>query len=193
MTRPAASDRAFGIELEASRPALMRLATRLSHDHAIAECLVQSTLLRAWRSRGQLRDLRALRGWLFSICRRENARMYDRKQHPTIDIDSLVPEQQPAVADVDPVEAREIRMAVLSLHEMYRVPIVLQVVEGWSTAEIAGHLGIPRETVLTRLFRARRLLRARLQADRDMRDGSRPVSAGGPGQVRASSPRRAAR
>ncbi len=182
----------FAAELESSRPALMRLALRLSRERASAECLAQATLLRAWRSRGQLRDPRALTGWLLSICRREHARQFDRKKLPTVDIDSLLPEQQPAVMDFDPIEAREVRAAVLGLDDMYRVPLVLQVVEGWSTAEIASHLGVPRQTVLTRLFRARRLLRVRLQADAPPAGGS-ALNADDRAEGRPGSPPRADR
>ncbi|MCI0434092.1 MAG: sigma-70 family RNA polymerase sigma factor [Gemmatimonadetes bacterium] len=172
----------------------MRFASRLNRDHSTAECLVQSTLLRAWRSRSQLRDPRALTGWLLQICRREHARLYDRKQLPTVDIDSLLPEQQPVVEGGDPVEFSEIRDAVFDLDDMYRVPLVLQVVEGWSTAEIASHLGVPRQTVLTRLFRARRLLRSGLQALSGFQGGkSRPVSAADRAPGLPSSPSRTAR
>lgn len=181
-------DATFVAGLESSRPALMRLAGRLSRDRAGAECLAQATLLRAWRSRGQLRDTRALTGWLLSICRRENARLYDRKRLPTVDIDDLLPEQEPAITDADPIEAREVRAAVNGLDDLYRVPLLLQVVEGWSTAEIADHLGVPRQTVLTRLFRARRLLRARLQPSLVDDGNDPPVSAGGRDRP-ASTPR----
>ena len=180
-------DAVFAAGLDSSRPALMRLAGRLSRDRSGAENLAQATLLRAWRSRRQLRDPRALTGWLLSICRRESARLYDRKQLSTVDIDGLLPEQEPAVTDADPVEAREVRAAVDSLDDLYRVPLLLQVVEGWSTAEIAGHLGVPRQTVLTRLFRARRLLRARLRPERDGDADGAPVSAAGRGRPRLPS------
>jgi RNA polymerase sigma-70 factor (ECF subfamily) len=192
MTGAADSECAFGTDLEASRPLLMRFASRLSRDHSIAECVVQSTLLRAWRSRTQLRDPRALNGWLLQICRREHARLYDRKQLPTVDIDSLLPEHQPVVEDGDPVELFEIREAVLGLDDMYQVPLVLQVVDGWSTAEIAIYLGLPRQTVLTRLFRARKLLRARLETCADACGDSGAVSAVGRGRSVALDRSRAA-
>ncbi|MEX1994734.1 MAG: sigma-70 family RNA polymerase sigma factor [Steroidobacteraceae bacterium] len=170
-------DEAFGAELEASRPAIKRLASRLSRDHATAECLVQSTLLRAWRYRGKLREPRAMRGWLLQICRREHARLYERKRLPTVDLDSLQPEQQPVVEDGDAVAYAEVRQAIHDLDEMYRVPLVLQVIDGWSTADIARHFGVPRQTILTRLFRARRLLRRQLESGSTSADSPDPVSA----------------
>lgn len=182
MTRTANADAAFATELVATRPALMRFACRLSRDRSTAECAVQATLLRAWRSRSQLRDRNALQGWLLRICRREHARLYERKQLATIDIDDLQPEQMPAVEDGDPVELAEIRRAVLALDDKYRVPLLMQVLEGRTTAEIAAMLGMPRQTVLTRLFRARRLLRQKLEPRGVVRADGPQISADGAGR-----------
>lgn len=123
------------------------------------------------------------------ICRHEHARLYERRQLPTIDIDSLLPGQVPVVEDGDPVELVEIRNAVFGLDEKYRVPLVMQVLEGRSTAEIAAILRVPRQTVLTRLFRARRLLRERLAKGAAIPACSRPVNAAGAGRSRPSSQR----
>lgn len=187
MTITADADSTFATELEASRSVLLRYACRLSRDRSTAECAVQATLLRAWRSRAQLRDRSALQGWLLKICRREHARLYERKQLTTIDIDSLQPEQMPAVEDGDPVELADIRNAVLGLDDKYRVPLLMQVLEGRSTAEIAAILGVPRQTVLTRLFRARRLLRQRLDSGDSPGASRAPINAAGGGRSRRAS------
>lgn len=154
-------DTAFEVQLETLRPQLMRLAYWLSRDHAIAEDLVQETMLRALRSQEQLKETYALRKWLFTICRREHARLYQRKRHPTTDIDELPADSQPTARESDSVEILQLREAILGLDDMYREPLVLQVMGGYSTEEIAGELGLNIATVLTRLFRARNQLRAR--------------------------------
>ena len=56
----------------------------------------------------------------------------------------------------------EVRAAILALEPDYREPLVLQVLMGYSTEEIATHLGINPGAVLTRLFRARQKLKAAL-------------------------------
>ena len=53
----------------------------------------------------------------------------------------------------------ELRAALFKLPEEYREPLVLQVLMGYSTAEIAAELGLSTGAVLTRLFRARKQLR----------------------------------
>ena len=145
------------------RPALMKHAFWLCRSRSAAEGLVQETMLRAWRSRDQLRDPHALKGWLLTICRREHARAFERRQVLTVCIDDVPDDAQPVVEDADPAEITEVRKAILALDPLYCVPLIMQVIEGRTTAEIAARLGVPRQTILTRLFRARRLLRERLQ------------------------------
>jgi RNA polymerase sigma-70 factor (ECF subfamily) len=54
------------------------------------------------------------------------------------------------------------RQAILQLDVIHREPLVLQVLLGYSTEEIAEHLQISVAAVLTRLFRARQVLRQQL-------------------------------
>jgi len=61
-----------------------------------------------------------------------------------------------------------LRPDLFKLPEEYREPLVLQVLMGYSTAEIAAELGLTTGTVLTRLFRGRRQLRALCGGDTAM-------------------------
>jgi RNA polymerase sigma-70 factor (ECF subfamily) len=146
--------------LESFRPDLMRFAFWLARDRAVAEDVVQETMLRAWRARNELRNSTALRPWLLTIVRRENARLHERKRLPTVDLDEVIASQDTGLAlnDVDP-EIADLRRAILALPDEYREPIVLQVLGGFSTGEIAKELGLSVPAVLTRLFRARNKLR----------------------------------
>jgi RNA polymerase sigma-70 factor (ECF subfamily) len=146
--------------LESFRPDLMRFAFWLARDRAVAEDVVQETMLRAWRARSELRDSNAVRPWLLTIVRRENARLHERKRLPTVDLDELIASQDIALAfnDTDP-EIADLRRAILGLPDEYREPIVLQVLGGFSTGEIAKELSLTVPAVLTRLFRARNKLR----------------------------------
>ncbi|MFL6603800.1 MAG: sigma-70 family RNA polymerase sigma factor [Steroidobacteraceae bacterium] len=146
--------------LESFRPDLLRFAFWLARDRTVAEDVVQETMLRAWRSRTELRNSSALRPWLLTIVRRENARLHERKRLPTVDLDEVVASQDIGLAlnDAGP-EIADLRRAILALPDEYREPIVLQVLGGFSTGEIAKELGLTLPAVLTRLFRARNKLR----------------------------------
>lgn len=141
------------------RPDLYRFAFWLARDPGVAEDVVQETMMRAWKSLDALTDEAAAKPWLLTIARREHARLYERKRLETVDVDDLAAAEDPALASSDDHETREVRAAIFALPEEYREPLVLQVLMGYSTAEIATHLGLTNGAVLTRLCRARQRLR----------------------------------
>jgi RNA polymerase sigma-70 factor, ECF subfamily len=150
----------FSRLLEMLRPDLLRFALWLARDRAVAEDVVQETLIRAWKSREELKDPAAARPWLLTIVRREHARLFERKRLPTVDVESVEALGDPALASDGDAGLHDLRGAIMKLPDEYREPLVMQVLGGFSTAEIAAELELTQPTVLTRLFRARNKLRA---------------------------------
>jgi len=145
---------------ESMRPDLLRFAHWLARDRSLAEDIVQESLLRAWRSRDTLKDRGAARAWLLTIVRREHARLYERKRLELVSLDEALESQAPAkVADPEG-DLFTLRNAIMRLPIEYREPLLLQVLGGFSTEEIARELALSSTAVLTRLFRARNKLRA---------------------------------
>jgi RNA polymerase sigma-70 factor (ECF subfamily) len=142
------------------RPDLLRFAFWLSRDRALAEDVVQESMLRAWKAQDSLLDEAAAKPWLLTIIRREYARTFERKRFPTVDVDELIAKEEPLLAAAEEQDIRDVRIAMMKLPDEYREPLVLQVLMGYSTAEIARELGLSSPAVLTRLYRARRQLRA---------------------------------
>jgi RNA polymerase sigma-70 factor (ECF subfamily) len=142
------------------RPDLLRFAFWLSRDRALAEDVVQETLLRAWRAQDTLLNEAAAKPWFLTIIRREYARTFERKRLPTVDVEELIAQEAPTLAAGDEHDIQELRAALFKLPEDYREPLVLQVLMGYTTAEIAAELGLSNAAVLTRLFRARKQLRS---------------------------------
>ena len=101
----------------------------------------------------------AARPWLFTIARREHARLFERKRLPTVDVEEVEALGDPALATDGDAGLIDLRRAILKLPDEYREPLVLQVLGGLSTAEIAAQLKLTQAAVLTRLFRARNRLR----------------------------------
>lgn len=134
---------------------MYRYAAWLCRDPGIAEEVVQETLLRAWKSLDALRDDIAAKQWLLTIVRRENARYFERKRLETVDIDDLTSSQSVMLAETDDADFDDLREAIYRLDNDYREPLVLQVLLGHSTREIAAMMGIKSGAVLTRLHRAR--------------------------------------
>lgn len=134
---------------------MYRYAAWLSRDRAIAEEVVQEAMLRAWKSLEALRDDAAAKPWLLTIVRRENARYFERRRLETVDIDNLTASQAALLADAPDEELNDLREAIFELDNDYREPLVLQVLMGYSTAEIGEMMGLKQGAILTRLHRAR--------------------------------------
>jgi RNA polymerase sigma-70 factor (ECF subfamily) len=142
------------------RPDLLRFAFWLARDRALAEDVVQETMIRAWKAQDSLLDEGAAKPWFLTIIRREYARTFERKRFVTVDVEELIAKEEPMLAAADDQELTELRAAIFKLPVEYREPLVMQVLMGYSTAEIAAELELSNAAVLTRLFRARRQLRA---------------------------------
>jgi RNA polymerase sigma-70 factor (ECF subfamily) len=145
---------------------IFRYAVWLIRDRAIAEDVVQETFLRAWKSLDSLQDEGAAKSWLITILRRENARRFERKQFDLVDIDDVSVADPVAPSDGN-IENRDLRRAIASLSEEYREPIVMQVLMGFSGDEIAEQLNLNKNTVMTRLFRARSQIKDILTKDNE--------------------------
>ena len=142
---------------------LYRYAYWLCRDRFVAEDLVQEAFARAWRGWQNLRDGDATKSWLYTILRNEHARLFERKR-PEIDdaqeLDAIVDSRSVTVSD-----EIEMRQALEALPPTYREPLLLQVLGGFSCAEIGKMLSISEGAVMTRLTRARLALRKILGSD----------------------------
>ncbi|AIF98362.1 RNA polymerase sigma factor [Alteromonas australica] len=147
---------------------IYRYAYWLVKDRSVAEDIVQETFLRAWRSLDALNDEKAAKSWLITILRRENARRFERKQLDVVDIEDVSIHDDTQRADED-IQDRELHRLLGSLTLEYREPLILQLIFGYSGEEIANQLGLNKNTVMTRLFRARNQLRESLENESEQR------------------------
>jgi RNA polymerase sigma-70 factor (ECF subfamily) len=154
--------RRFETLCEALRPDLLRFAFWLGRDRELAEDVVQEALLRAWKSFDTLAEEDKAKSWLLTIVRRELARSFERKRLEVADLDALVTAEAGVLAAEEDAGLAEMREALFRLSDEYREPLVLQVLMGYSTREIADQMGLNQGAVLTRLFRARARLRQEL-------------------------------
>ncbi|WP_375750840.1 sigma-70 family RNA polymerase sigma factor [Vibrio sp. HN007] len=146
---------------------LYRYAYWLCKDKMVAEDLVQETCLRAWKSLDSLQDDKAAKSWLITILRRENARRFERKQLELVDIDDHGAETK--VSDDAHHQQEWLQAQIMKLDIEYREPLFLQVIGGFSGEEIGSILDLNKNTVMTRLFRARNQLKEMMDSNEDMR------------------------
>ncbi|MCW8093054.1 sigma-70 family RNA polymerase sigma factor [Alteromonas sp. ASW11-130] len=147
---------------------IYRYAVWLIKDTSVAEDIVQETFLRAWKSLDALQDEGAAKSWLITILKRENARRFERKQLPMTDVNEefLFDEIEPAQISM---QQRDIQRLLAGLSTEYREPLVLQLIFGLSGEEIAQQLNLNKNTVMTRLFRARNQIREALENQSNFR------------------------
>ena len=169
---PAPNDRIrqFEIQILPHVPDLYRVARRLGVTPSDAEELVQETCLRAFRTQDQLRRTDAARTWLFAVFRSVFLR-FTAKLRSTGSASSIPLEVLPDLArwddfretGVEWATLEDVRAAILRLPLVYREALLLAHVAGFSYRELARILEVPLGTVMSRLFRARRLVREALR------------------------------
>ena len=148
---------------------LYRFAFWLCHDKQVAEDLVQETFLRAWRALDSLKDEKAAKAWLITILRRENARRFERKRFEMSEYEEATIEDDHSLSNEQQIENNWLRMKIAALPEEYREPLVLQIIGGFDGEEIAQLLSLNKNTVMTRLFRARNQLKDAIEKEPNVR------------------------
>ena len=148
-------------------PRLRRLGRVLTRDVTDADDLVQMTVERALRHRGQWRPGTRLDSWMFRIMKNawiDESRVRSRRA-AVMSPEALgehVGDDGAAGLDAR-LEARALEAAVARLPEDQRLAVALVLVEGLSYKEAAEVLGVPQGTLTSRLGRGRAVLIAELQ------------------------------
>lgn len=140
-------------------------ALRVTRDPVLAEDLAQETFVRAYRGLGTFRGDAQVRSWLYRIATNLalNA-VQRRREYPAETLPEPAQESGPA-REFEMSELRaELRDAIETLPEELRGPLVLREYHEMSYQEIAAATGLPLNTVRTRILRARRALRDRMEA-----------------------------
>jgi RNA polymerase sigma-70 factor, ECF subfamily len=160
---------ALGEVLLSCHNSIYRYARALSHDPALAEELVQETYKRALAAKRRPNPLTAgnVRPWAFTILRNIWQNTLRHNEHAGIgeplDHEIADPGFEPMEAVLTRQLLRsEIVQAIDALPAGFREVVILREIEGLTYVEISEVLSCPRGTVMSRLARARHLLRGML-------------------------------
>ena len=133
---------------------------RLGHNQQVSEDLTQESFLNAWRHISQLRDGKALSGWLYRIAS-NTSKLFWRKHREVQGIEDIeVSDNNVAYDKVGHNEELEfLKNAVARLPMKLRQTIILHYMQQLTIAEAAEAEGIREGTFKSRLNRALNLLR----------------------------------
>jgi RNA polymerase sigma-70 factor (ECF subfamily) len=166
--RVARGDRAaFDMLFRRYGPRLRRFIERTTQRPHLIDEILNDTMLVIWRKAGSFDERSKVSTWILGIALRRGLRARERAARVAF-IDHAEP-AEPATEPDEHLSRKELRAdldrALESLSPEHRAVVELTHFEGYSYPEIAAIVGCPVDTVKTRMFHARRRLRA-LLADR---------------------------
>ena len=160
-------------------PQLFSTALRMTRSRSDAEDLVQETYIKGWRSFHTFQEGTNLRAWLFRIMTNTYINKYNAQKRKGTEVElddveelflykrlgSIDQSQLSSSAEDQMLELftdDEVKNALESLPEDFRIPVLLSDVDGFSYKEIAEMLEIPIGTVMSRLHRGRKAMQKML-------------------------------
>ena len=158
---------------------LFSTALRMTRNRSDAEDLVQETYIKGWRSFHTFQEGTNLRAWLFRIMTNTYINKYNAQKRKGTEVElddveelflykrlgSIDQSQLSSSAEDQMLELftdDEVKNALESLPEDFRIPVLLSDVDGFSYKEIAEMLEIPIGTVMSRLHRGRKAMQKML-------------------------------
>lgn len=161
--------RAFEQMYESLRPRLTRFLLRLVKRQALVEEVVNDTMMVVWEDIDTFKGESRLLTWVFAIAYRKGMKALARNDAPVDEeadytqwSDAPDPEEQTALAH----RQRALRHAIDGLSADHRAVMDLTYFHEMGYREIAAVMDCPVDTVKTRMFHARRLLKRSLSGDR---------------------------
>lgn len=158
---------------------LYNFACWLTQDRHEAEDLVQETYAKAWKGFSSFQPGTNFRAWIYRILRNTFLTSRTGLKAATVPLeeddasDAVVESETPESIYLSRMSAEQLQSAIDELPVQFREVLLLCEVEEMSYQEIAETVGIPMGTVMSRLSRARKMLRQRLvsQNERGARHG----------------------
>jgi RNA polymerase sigma-70 factor (ECF subfamily) len=146
--------------------AIYRLAISIVRDPAIAEDVVQETLIKAWQALPAFRGESSLRRWILTIAHNTAVSVLRATREDAHDPHTIPDRPASESLELDAqnrLAVEQLWEALAELDEISRALIVLREIEGLSYDELSTVMRLPLPTIKSRLFRARKVLATALE------------------------------
>lgn len=146
---------AFRMLYEQFTGSATRTAIAITRNHEMAKDAVQETFIRVYRNIGQYDSSKPFEPWFYRILTNECNRLLKKESQPPHRIVDEWRENNPPPFQL-PVDIYE---AIQSLKDLYRIPFILKYLNDFTVKEISEVLELNVNTVKTRIFQARNLIK----------------------------------
>ncbi len=161
---------AFEALYRAFNDRIYNFARQVVGSDADAADVAQETFVRAWKSLPTLRDESSFGGWLYRIARNQSSEVLSRRRRgqvslagesaEVINIPSETPDPEDSALDSEAIGMLD--RAISELTPEHRAAVAMHHLDGMDVADVAKALCLPKGTILSRLARARAVLRRKL-------------------------------
>lgn len=158
--------RAFSELLHPYRNRLFAVCMRTTGNRADAEDALQDALIAIWQHLPKFRGEASISTWAFRIATNASLTLLRKRREVTVD-----DEAEYVLEEADPTDFAEehavkdrVQQALATLSEDFRVALVLREFGDYTYEQIAEYQQVPVQTVRSRLNRARKQLKAALEA-----------------------------
>jgi RNA polymerase sigma-70 factor, ECF subfamily len=144
-------------------PRLARFLVRIvGNSHDVVE-IINDVFFVVWNKAAEFRGEASVSTWILSIAYRKGARLLARTR-PTIGLDDTDVSDPNGDHALETAVDRDLQRALARISPEQRAVVELTYYFGYSYSEIGAIMGCPENTVKTRMFHARRTLRALMEA-----------------------------
>ena len=150
------NDREYMARVRAMEGKLYRVAQAILWREADSVDAVQEAVLRGWMKKASLKEPERFEAWLMRILINQCRDILRHRKREDVAEVADIPSEDRLCEDL------HLRLALKRLPEKYRLPLLLHYMEGWPVRDVARMLNIPLGLAKSRLYQARRALRALL-------------------------------
>lgn len=140
--------------------AAIRTASAITRNQEMAKDAVQETFIRVFRQIGSYNPELPFDPWFYRILTNECLRLMKKE---VAKLELLDIEDNPSLSEESFDQLSDLYDVIQSLDDIYRIPLILKYIKGFSEKEIAEILGLNQNTVKSRLFKGRKKLLEQLQ------------------------------